>query len=183
MRKIVVWNVMAPDGHFEEPENWDLTMVEHVWREEQKSDATHLSHAPGTMLVDRETYEDMAGRWSSQQGALANFFNGVEKIVVSDSLARTDWANASLLEGPPIEGVRALKSASGPDIFVFDSRDLVSALLIEGLVDEYRVSLPPVSEGRGALLFPRAAERMKMTLLGARALPSGGLILAYAPGK
>jgi dihydrofolate reductase len=43
--------------------------------------------------MPRVTYEGMAAHWSTAEGAIADFMNGVRKVVFSSTLAEVDWEN------------------------------------------------------------------------------------------
>jgi hypothetical protein len=66
--------------------------------------------------------------------------------------------------------------------FVFGSARLGDGLMQRGLFDEYRICLAPVVLGGGVPLFKPAPKPRHMTLLEARALKTGAIILRYAPG-
>jgi dihydrofolate reductase len=65
-----------------------------------------------------------------------------------------EWQNATVLSGDPVEEVRALEEQSGQDIVGTDSMTLCHTLIRAGLVDEYRLFVYPVVQGRGRRLSP-----------------------------
>lgn len=184
MRKLVVWNLMTLDGHFEGPAPWDLAFHNSVWGEELEAYSLEQAKEIGTLLFGRRTYEGMAAHWTTADGAIADFMNGVEKVVASRTLEATTWANSRLLQGEAPDAVPDLKRQPGGDIYVFGSADLTASLLRHGLVDEYRLCLAPVVLGAGHPLFKPSDGRLDMTLLETRPLKTGGVILRYAvPAK
>ena len=73
----------------------------------------------------------------------------------------------------PSPEVRALKEQPGQDIVVTGSITLCHTLIEAGLVDEYRLFVYPVVQGRGRRLFPDGFELPKLRLLEAKAFRSG----------
>lgn len=72
-----------------------------------------------------------------------------------------------------------MKHLPGKDIVVLGSATLASSLLQLGLVDEYRIILPPVLLGSGNPLFKDITERIHLKLITARAFGSGVVLLRY----
>jgi dihydrofolate reductase len=58
---------------------------------------------------------------------------------------------------------------------------LCHALIEAGLVDQYRLFVYPVVQGRGRRLFPDGVEVPKLTLLDAKVFRSGIAYASYAP--
>lgn len=180
MRKLIAWDLMTLDGYFEGPAPWSLDFHTAVWGEELEAFSLEQCGAAGTLLFGRATYEGMAAHWTTAQGPIADFMNGVEKVVASRSLAAVEWNNARLLQGELPAAVAALKQQPGRDILVFGSAGLTADLLRHGLIDEFRICLAPVVLGAGQPLFKPSDRRIDMTLLEARPLKTGGIILRYA---
>jgi len=83
------------------------------------------------------------------------------------------WQNSTVLSGDPAAQVRALKEQPGRDITVTGSITLCHALIVAGLVDEYRLFVYPIVQGRGRRLFPDGLELPKLRLLESRAFRTG----------
>jgi dihydrofolate reductase len=90
------------------------------------------------------------------------------------------WQNSTVLSGDPVDQVEALKEQPGHDIVVTGSVALCHALTEAGLVDEYRLFVYPVVQGRGRCLFPDGFERPQLSLLEAKAFRSGTTYSRYA---
>jgi len=87
------------------------------------------------------------------------------------------------VKGNAVEEVAKLKRQPGKNMFVFGSANLSSTLLEHGLFDEIDIALAPVILGRGNPLFKASPAQLKMKLLEARPLKSGGVILRYEPER
>lgn len=182
MRRLVVWNAMTLDGCFEGKSPWDLGFHETVWGDELEAFSLEQGKEIGTLLFGRRTYEGMASYWTTATGAVADMMNSIEKAVATRTLDKATWNNTRLLKGDAVEAVRGLKAEDGKDVYVFGSADLLASLLSAGLVDEYRVCVAPIVLGGGNPLFKSQDQRIKMRLVSARPLKTGGVILTYAVG-
>ena len=181
MRKLVMWNLQTLDGYFEGKQPWDLDFHDTAWGDELQRFSLEQTEEVGTLLFGRATYEGMADYWSKATGATADFMNRVPKLVFSRTLDTATWNNARLVRRDAAEEVAELKRGSGKDLFVFGSAKLCDSLMRAGLFDEYRVCVAPVVLGTGVPLFKLGAPRLDLTLLEARPLSTGGVILRYAP--
>jgi len=134
-------------------------------------------------LVGRRTFEDLRGYWPEQTDdttGITDYLNRVQKYVVSSTLTDPRWQNSTVLSGDPVEQVGALKEAPGRDLVVTGSITLCHALIRAGLVDEYRLFVYPVVQGRGRRLFPGGFEWPALRLLEAKAFRSGIAYSRYA---
>lgn len=181
LRRLIVWNLMTLDGFFEGPKSWDIDFHQSAWGEELEQFIKDQTASGDLLLFGRVTYQGMAGYWSTAQGEIADFMNSVPKVVFSRTLEQADWNNTRLVREQAVEEVARLKQQPGKDILVFGSADLCATLLRHGLVDEYRVCIAPVVLGGGNPLFKPSPDRMKMTLVDARPLRTGAVILSYRP--
>ena len=131
------------------------------------------------LLFGRVTYEGMAGYWPSAKGEVADRMNNIRKVVFSRTLEKASWNNTKLVKGNAAEEVAKLKEQNGKDLFIFGSANLSSTLMRHHLIDEYRLCLAPIVLGAGTPLFKASPETMKLKLIEARPLKSGGVILRY----
>jgi dihydrofolate reductase len=104
----------------------------------------------------------------------------VQKYVVSSTMRDPEWQHSTVLSGDPIEEVRTLKERPGQDIVVTGSITLCHALIAAGLVDEYRLFVYPVVQGRGRPLFPDGFECPSLRLIEAKAFRRGITYSRYA---
>jgi dihydrofolate reductase len=81
----------------------------------------------------------------------------------------------------PVEKVRALKERTGKDIVLTGSITLTHVLIVAGLVDEFRLFVYPVVQGRGRRLFPDGYEIPHLRRVDTRSFTSGITLLVYTP--
>jgi dihydrofolate reductase len=180
MRKVIMWNMVTIDGFFEGP-NSDISWF--VFDDELEGYINETQEQAGTLIFGRVTYQLMADYWPSEQGKIADFMNGIEKVVFSRTLESVDWNNSKLVKDDVAQEVARLKADDGGDIFLFGSAYLASTLIERDLIDEHRLGINPVILGRGTPLFKSSDRSIGMNLLESRMLKSGVVVLHYAPER
>jgi len=170
MRALVVTQNITADGSIEMLGDWfdpqaqadQSDLVEEVHRQDSRSDA---------FLTGRHTFEALRSYWPQQPEdptGVTAYLNNVRKYVVSSVISDPQWQNSTVLSGDPVQQVRALKEQQGQDIVITGSISLCHTLIDAGLVDEYRLFVYPVVQGRGRRLFPDGFEIAKLHLLESR---------------
>lgn len=138
------------------------------------------------LLLGRRTFEDFRGYWPRQtddRTGITDELNRVQKYVVSATLGDPGWQHSTVLAGDWRAEVAALKERPGADIVTTGSIRLCHALIDAGLVDEYRLVVHPVVQGRGRRLFPDGHAVARLRLVEATAFDSGVTLLRYAAGQ
>ena len=185
MRTLAITQNITVDGSIEMLGDWfdpqgqggaDATdLLEELHRQDRDADR---------LLVGRQTFEDLRGYWPTQSDdttGITDYLDQVQKYVVSSTMTDPGWQNSTVLSGDPVEEVRALKDKPGRDIVVTGSITLCHTLIEAGLVDQYRLFVYPVVQGRGRRLFPDGFEVPALKLLDAKAFRCGITYSRYAP--
>jgi dihydrofolate reductase len=181
MRKLVVTENMTLDGVIDMAAGWFDPLNEDVDQSDITAANREHQEAADALLVGRTTFEIFRGFWPKQTDdptGVSDYLNAVDKYVVSSTLDEPEWERSTVLRGPVVEEVKALKEAPGRDIVATGSTQLVPALIAAGLVDEYRLFVFPVVVGRGARLFESAD--LELRLLETRPFVAGVVLLRYA---
>ena len=184
MRTLAITQNITVDGSIEMLGNWfdpqgqadagSSDLLEELHRHDATADG---------FLTGRKTFEDLRSYWPRQPDdgtGITDYLNRVRKYVVSSTLADPQWQNSTVLPGDPVEEVRALKDQPGQDIVITGSITLCHALIAAGLIDEYRLFVYPVVQGRGRRLFPDGFELPRLRLLEAKAFRSGITYARYS---
>ena len=127
-----------------------------------------------TLLMGRMTYELMETQ--GEAGAMP----GKEIYVVSTTLDANAHPAVTLISDDVTHAVRALKSLSGSDIWLFGGGVLFRTLLDAELVDVVEVAVIPTLIGQGIPLLPGADRNVSLALEDSTNYPSGTVILRYA---
>jgi dihydrofolate reductase len=184
MRTLAITQNVTLDGSIEMLGDWfdpqgqadvdQSDLLEELHRQDSTADG---------FLVGRQTFEDLRGYWPKQEEdptGITAYLNQVQKYVVSSTLTDPQWQNSTILSGDPVTKVRALKDQPGQDIVVTGSITLCHALIPAGLVDEYRLFVYPVVQGRGRRLFPEGYELPRLRLLEVKSFRGGITLSRYA---
>jgi dihydrofolate reductase len=103
----------------------------------------------------------------------------MKKYVVSTTL-KPEWNNSVLFKEHPIEEIRKVKAEEGGDILVAGSGELISSLIENDLIDEYRLLVYPLVLGTGKKLFT-GKHHIELTLTEERKFEKGVTLLRYEP--
>ena len=184
MRTLAITQNVTLDGSIEMLGNWfDPQGQADVDQSDLLEELHRQDSAADGFLVGRQTFEDLRGYWPKQEDdptGITAYLNQVQKYVVSSTLTDPQWQNSTILSGDPVAEVRALKEQPGQDIVVTGSITLCHALISAGLVDEYRLFVYPVVQGRGRRLFPEGYELPRLRLLEVKSFRGGITLSRYA---
>ena len=193
MRKIIVSEfvsldnvIQAPGGAEEDTESgfthggwtwpfWHDDIGKHFFEAMSQSDA---------LLLGRKTWQIHGGAFEPMPvgDPFGDVMNNTPKYVVSTTLSTASaWRNSTLISTNVVEEIRALKAQSGKNILMDGSSVLIHTLVEHDLIDEYSLFVYPVVLGSGKKLFPEG-RRVPLSLLEAKAIPSGVVLMRYARG-
>lgn len=132
------------------------------------------------LLLGRRTYDIWSGFWpKAPSSPMADGINAATKYVVTHHPDSLEWGPVEGL-GPDIaEGVRRIKSQSGPDIVLSGSSTLTSTLLEHGLADEVLLIVYPVLLGTGKRFFAEGTPARAFELASTQTTPSGIVLSSY----
>jgi dihydrofolate reductase len=197
-RRIVTFEWVTADGYFAAADgNLDWVVPDEAQAKAAAADIASFD----TVLFGRRTYEiferfwrhlvvdasgtvpdpHRPGRRSSEHGVMAIALNRMTKIVFSRSMKEATWENSRLIRELDPRDIQHIKSQPGKDLIIFGSGSIVTELTRHGLIDEYQFAICPVLLGSGKLLLSNLSKRLPLELREAKTLPSGDIILRYAP--
>lgn len=185
MRSVIVTEFVSLDGVMEAPGGDDA--YRHAgWTFDIDTDQTMYDYKfdeaneAGALLLGRRTYDGFAAAWPGREGAFADRFNEMPKIVVSSTLTDPEWANSTVV--PDVDAVATLREDEGGPLVVQGSAQLVHELHRRGLVDEWRLMIWPVILGSGKRVFPDDVEdKAKLTLVDSTTYANGVQLQIFRP--
>ncbi len=122
-------------------------------------------------------WDDEQPEWSADERAFAAAWRRQQKWVVSNSLTSVG-PNATLVTGDLERAIRRLKSEHDGEIEVAGP-NLAKTFTELGLIDQYRIYLPPVVLGHGTPYF--AAPRPPLRLASSDRMADDVIRLVYVP--
>ncbi len=131
------------------------------------------------LLLGRRSDEWFATRWLGRDGEWADRLNSLPKYVVSSTLERPRWSNATVLAGDVVDEVSQLKHELDGEIVVYASYQLDRTLIEHDLVDELRLVVFPVLLGEGTRLFGDTDDQKPMRLLDTKTIGEGLVSVTY----
>jgi dihydrofolate reductase len=137
------------------------------------------------LLQGRRTFVVSAAAWPQRGGdAFADWINGTQKYVVSDTLSDADiaWHPTTIVRSADlVRTVAGLRERLGGDVYIYGSVTLVRSLLAADLLDELLLFIEPISLGGGKTLFPTDAVARRYKLLSAQTTNTGVQVCRYQP--
>lgn len=137
------------------------------------------------LLFGRRTWQIMAAAWPERtDDPFADRMNAIPKYVVSATLgdAELTWHNTTRIPGDEaVARIRELHGRAGGDLLVMGSATLARTLLREGLVDELRLLIMPVTLGGGKRIFPDDSVLRTLELVSTATGDKGVQVCTYQP--
>jgi dihydrofolate reductase len=187
MRKIRIFEHISLDGVISPggPGEYRDEYAHGGWTAPYRSPAgaEAVAEAQGSgfdLLLGRRTYDLWAGYWPTvKSGPFAPGINAATKYVATHRPESLGWGPVGELGADVMKGIRDVKSKEGPDLVVWGSSTLTSALLDQGLVDEVVLIVYPVLLGRGKRLFSDSVDPRELALVSTKATSTGQIMNTY----
>jgi len=135
------------------------------------------------LLYGRRTWQVMAGAWPNRAGdPFADWINGVEKYVVSDTLTDDEltWGPTTIIRGSDVvKSVTELRERAGGDVNVMGSSQLARTLIGNDLVDELFLMVEPIVLGGGKRIFADDGTARRFELISSTTANTGVQLCRY----
>lgn len=132
------------------------------------------------VVIGRTLWEEWSQYWPGHDDPFGAFINPVRKHVVSSTLSGDLPWNSVLVQGDPVEYVRALAASGSGDISVVGGIETTRTLFLAGVVDRLNLTVHPVVAGAGRRLFDASLPVTRLRLLEGRTTSVGNVVLTYA---
>lgn len=148
--------------------------------------------ATNTALYGRTTFEMMESYWptaANQPGASkhdiehAAWYKTAHKIVLSNTLDQTKFANTTVIGANYATELRKIKQETSGEILLFGSPSTAHALLKESLIDECWLFINPVLLGGGIPVFEGIQAKQPLKLVKTQVFSSGVVCLHHEMKK
>lgn len=140
------------------------------------------------IVYGRKTYQLMIPYWpnvindptsTKAEIDFAKAFDAIDKVVFSKTLDCAEESNTRIVSTDLADEIIKLKRQPGKSMSV-GGVDVPEQLTVLGLIDEYRILVHPTLAGEGRrFLEGTSLERIGLTLVDTKVLPSGAVALRY----
>ncbi len=189
MRKLKLQVQMTLDGYVAGP-NGEMDWMEWNWDEPLKQYVDDLTQPVDCIVLGRKLAEGFIPYWATvaatpddPQFTSGRKFTDTPKVVFTKTLSASAWSNTTLATGNLADEINALKNRDGQDIIAYGGATFVSALIREGLVDEFHLFINPAAIGNGMPIFKELDGRQALTLVKSTAFGCGIVVLHYEPKR
>ncbi len=187
MRKLILQMQTSLDGFVAIGPNDEQAWV--TWAlDEIKPHVIELLDSTDTILIGRKLAVDYIPYWqdtfTKPEDPMFEFAKRIvaaKKIVFTKTLDQSSWANTELAKGNLVDEITKLKNQVGKDMVVYGGSSFVSALIKEGLIDEYQFYINPVVLGKGVPVFDQIDSFRPLVLIKSMVFPSGIILTTYQP--
>ena len=183
MRKLKLQVQMTVDGYIAGP-NGEMDFMVWNWDDGLKNYVKGLTDPVDCIVLGRKLAEGFIPYWAShpeEEGA--EKLNSTHKVVFTHTLEKSEWDNTVLAKGDLNEEINRLKGQDGGDIITYGGATFVSALIKQGLIDEYHLFINPTALGKGMAIFNELDTRQNLTLVKAASFDCGVAVLHYEPKR
>lgn len=181
MRKLKLQVQMTVDGYIGGT-NGEMDWTARNWDDELKKYVTEITEPVDCIVLGRKLAQGFIPHWAShpeQEGA--DKFNSTKKVVFTKTLDQSEWENTVLAKGDLVDEITKLKNQDGNDMIAYGGATFVSALIKQGLIDEYHLFINPTAIGNGLTIFKELDSKRNLTLVKATAFNCGIVVLHYEP--
>jgi dihydrofolate reductase len=159
VRKLHLQVQVSVDGFVSTGPNDEQKWVTWAWAEIRPM-VMSLLDATDTILIGRKLAVDYIPYWQEVNTKpddpmyeVAQRIVRAKKVVFSKTLDKSEWDNTDLAKGDLADEIKKLKSRNGKDMIVYGGSSFVSAIIKEGLIDEFHLFVNPVALGHGGAIF------------------------------
>ena len=185
MKKLKLQMQISLDGFVSTGPNDEQKWVTWGW-EEIGQYVLDLFDTTDTILIGRKLavnyipyWQDVNTKPDDPMYEAAQRIVRAKKVVFTKTLDKSEWDNTELAKGDLADEIKKLKSQSGKDIIVYGGSSFVSALIREGLIDEFHFFYNPVALGHGEGIFEQLGNFQQLKLKKSIVYDCGIVMLNY----
>jgi dihydrofolate reductase len=131
------------------------------------------------LLLGRRTYDMWSAYWpNAGKNPMADRLNAAKKYVVTHRPEGLAWGPFEAVTDL-VDGLRGIKVGEGPNLILWGSSTLTSALLEHGLADEVLLLVYPVLLGKGKRFFAEGTPARALALESTQASATGIVMNGY----
>lgn len=138
------------------------------------------------ILHGRKTAEGFIPYWNEvadnacdSEYMLGKRFTEIAQVVFSNTIAKSNWDNTTIINGEVKDAISNLKNKNGNDILVYGGDSFVTSLLQHGQVDEIFLLINPATLGNGQETFNPLRINPEFNLTNSKRFKCGTMMLQY----
>ena len=185
MRKLKLQVQMTVDGYIAGL-NGEMDFMVWDWDDELKQYVADITEPVDCIILGRKLAEGFIPHWAAvaanpddPEFTAGKKFSDTHKVVFSKTLDRSEWDNTVLAKGILSDEITKLKKQEGEDIIAYGGANFVSALIKQGLIDEFHLFINPTAIGNGMTIFNDIDRNHHLTLVKSRSFDCGIVVLNY----
>ncbi len=186
MRTLKLQVQITVDGYIAGP-NGEMDWAVWDWDDKLKQYVDDLTAPVDCIVLGRTLAEGFIPYWASvaadpkhPEFTAGQKFTDTHKVVFTKMLEQSPWANTTLAKGDLTAEITALKQQDGQDLIAYGGGKFVSALIKNGLVDEFHLFINPTALGSGMSIFRELAHPQELKLVKTIPFDCGIVLLHYA---
>jgi dihydrofolate reductase len=189
MRKLKLQVQMTVDGCVAGPRG-EMDFLVWNWDDALKDYVKEITEPVDCIVLGRKLAEGFIPHWAAVAANPADpeflagrKFSDTRKVVFTRTLDRSEWDNTVLAKGSLVDEITQLKQQDGKDIIAYGGATFVSALIEQGLIDEFHLFINPAALGNGMTIFKGLDSKLNLTLVKSTAFDCGIVVLVYEPKR
>jgi dihydrofolate reductase len=176
---------MSVDGFIAGPKG-EMNWMVWDWDDELKKYVDEITEPVDCIVLGRNLAQSFIPYWATvaenpnnPEFSAGNKYTNTHKVVFTKTLAKAEWSNTVLAKGDIVDEITLLKRQDGKDIIVYGGASFVSALIKNGLIDEFILFINPIAIGNGMSIFKSLDNNQKMVLESTTAFSCGIVVNKY----
>lgn len=171
-RKVILYIAASLDGYIAKPDG-DIRWLSQVEMPDEDYGYHAFIKTVDTIIMGRKTYDKVLT-------LVPEYPHLDKKSYIITRTAQSTEGNLVFYTGSLKGLVEELKSKPGKNIYVDGGGEIVNAMLEDGLIDEFIISVIPVLLGGGIRLFNAGWKEQKLQVLDCKGFQSGLIQMHYA---
>jgi dihydrofolate reductase len=184
MRKLKLQVQMTVDGYIAGL-NGEMDMMNFNWDNELIKYVKEITEPVDCIVLGRKLAQGFIPYWASkpegENTSGIDKMNNSTKIIFTKTLDKSEWDNTVLAKGDLVDEITKLKKQDGKDIIAYGGATFVSALIKQGLIDEFHLFINPTAIGNGMTIFKELDSKQNLTLVKSISFDCGIVVLSYKP--
>ena len=187
MRKLKLQVQITVDGYIAGL-NGEMDFMAWNWDDQLKQYVKDITEPVDCIILGRKLAEGFIPYWATvaanpddPEFTAGKKFTDTHKVVFTKTLDKSEWDNTVLAKGDLVDEITKLKKQAGKDIIAYGGATFVSALIKQGLIDEFHLFINPTAIGNGMTIFKELDRNLNLKLVKSTSFDCGIVALTYKP--